>query len=82
MNNTRDFIMIGVAAVIIYISNYFKSLNIWLCIALKVVVFAEYTAILLLVYNVKIKDIIALVFKKKRKGNKEIVESKDQSSEK
>ena len=80
MNLTRDFIMIGVASAVIYVSNYFKSLNIWLCIALKIVVFAEYTAILLLVYDMKPKDLIGFVFKKK-KGKKESAVVTDKNSE-
>ena len=82
MNLTRDFIMIAVAAAIIYFTNYLKYINIWLCIAIKLAVFAGYTALLLIVYNVKISEIKNLVFKKKRAGNAESVESTDQNSEK
>ena len=69
MNLTRDFLMIIVAGLLIYDTNAFQSLNIWLCIALKLVVFVEYSALLLSVYEVKLSDIIGLVFKKKKAGN-------------
>ena len=82
MHLTRDFVIIGVAAALIYCSNGLRSINIWLCIALKIVMFASYTVILLSIYDVKISEIIGLVFKKKRAGNKESVENTDQSAEK
>ena len=69
MQLTRDFIMIAAAAAIIYFSNYLQYVNIWLCIAAKVVIFAGYSALLLIVYKVKISDIKGLVFKKKKAGN-------------
>lgn len=77
MNLTRDFIMIGTAAALVFLTNYFKALNIWLCIALKIVVFAMYSAILLLVYNMPLSELVGFVFKKK-KGKKESVESTPQ----
>ena len=80
MNLSRDFIMISVAVAVIYFTNYFRSFNIWICIVLKLLIFAEYTAILLLVYNMSISDLIGFVFKKKKAGKKESVEVTDKNA--